>query len=98
MSNRPKLRPPPPDADELAFKTELAQGCPRCGSATVTARWRGRWEYTLRCPPECPSHASPRDGFTGHTIAAAAAKRAGMAYRAIDGTSGGVVIAAHAGG
>ena len=32
-------------------------------------------------------------GFTGHTIGAEAARRAGMAYRAIDGTTGGVVLA-----
>ena len=92
MSNRPKLKPRPPDADELAFKRELAKGCPGCGSTTVTAKFRGRWEYILRCKPGCPSFG-PGD-FTGHTLGSAAATRAGMAYRAIDGTTGGVVVAA----
>ena len=95
MSNTRQLRPRLPDANELAFRAELAKGCPGCGSRTVTAKFRGRWEYTLRCEPDCPSWTGVlHDGFTGHTIASEAAKRAGMSYRAIDGTTGGVIVAA----
>jgi hypothetical protein len=96
VSNSRKLPPRPPDEDELRFRDELRKGCPGCGSTVVTGRFRGRWEYTLRCEAGCPSF---RPGeFTGHAIGSAAAKRAGMAYRAIDGSTGGVVVAASAGG
>jgi hypothetical protein len=81
---------------ELAFRAELEKGCPGCGSTTVTAKFRGRWEYTIRCSPDCPSWTGALSGFTGHTIGLEAAKRAGMTYRAIDGTTGGVVLAAAA--
>jgi hypothetical protein len=64
----------------------------------VTGKFRGRWEFTLRCKPDCPSWTGAFGGFTGHAIGAAAAERAGMTYRAIDGSSGGVVIAAQPGG
>jgi hypothetical protein len=97
MSNRVKLKPRPPDEDERAFRDELLKGCPQCGSRKVSGKFRGRWEWTLHCPETCPSHARPQDGFTGHTIAAAAASRVGLGYRAIDGTAGGVVVAATAG-
>ena len=93
VSNGKRLQPRLPDAVELAFKAELAKGCPGCGSRTVTGRFRGRWEWTLHCKPECPSFSGRLGGFTGHTIGAAAAERAGMTYRAIDGTTGGVVLA-----
>jgi ribosomal protein S27AE len=96
VSNTRRLRPRAPDADELAFRAELAKGCPRCGSSAVTARFRGRWEYTLRCRPDCPSWTGALNGFTGHTIGSEAARRAGMFYRAIDGITGGVVVAASA--
>jgi hypothetical protein len=91
MSNRRRLRPRPPDEHEARFRDELRKGCPGCGSQVVTGRFRGRWEYTLRCLPGCPSFTSPGE-FTGHTLGAAAAARSGMTYRAIDGTSGGVVL------
>jgi hypothetical protein len=61
----------------------------------VTGKFRGRWEFTLRCKPDCPSWTGQLTGFTGHTIGAEAAMRAGMTYRAIDGSTGGVVLAAH---
>jgi len=93
VSNRRRLPPRAPDEVELAFRDELAKGCPGCGSRTVTAKFRGRWEYMLRCEPDCPSWTGTLGGFTGHTIGAEAARRAGMAYRAIDGTTGGVVLA-----
>lgn len=97
MSNTRRMKPRPPDADELAFRDELRKGCPGCGSQVVTARFRGKWEFTLRCEAGCPSFSGAL-GFTGHALGAAAAKRAGMGYRAIDGTAGGVVVAATAGG
>lgn len=93
MSNSRKLPPREPDTVELAFKAELEKGCPGCGSRVVTGKFRGRWEYTLRCKPECSSHTGKLGEFTGHSIAAAAAERAGLVYRAVDGTSGGVVLA-----
>jgi len=96
VSNARRLKPRAPDAVELAFRAKLAKGCPACGSRTVTARFRGRWEYTLRCEPDCPSWTGTLGGFTGHTIGSEAAKRAGMSYRAIDGSTGGVVVAAGA--
>ena len=96
MSNTRRLRPRPPDAVELAFRAELEKGCRGCGSTTVTARFRGCWEYTLRCRSDCPSWMGAVSGFTGHTIGFEAARRAGMSYRAIDGTTGGVVVAAGA--
>jgi hypothetical protein len=92
---RVKRRPPDPDAVEEAFRAELAKGCPGCGSRTVSGKFRGRWEWTLHCKPDCPSWTGRE--FTGHTIGAEAAKRAGMRYQAIDGTSGGVVVAAQPG-
>ena len=61
----------------------------------MSGKFRGRWEFALQCEPECPSWTGWLGGFTGHTIGAAAAERAGMTYRAIDGTTGGVVVAAH---
>lgn len=99
MSNAKKVKrqPPPPDADERAFRDELRKGCPGCGSKKVSGRWDGRWRYTLHCDPQCASWTGRAGGFTGHTIGAEAAKRAGMVYRAIDGTTGGVVIAAGSG-
>ena len=97
MSARRKLKPRPPDADEAAFRDELRKGCPQCGSRRVSGKFRGRWEWTLHCEPSCASFTGQLGGFTGHSIGAAAAERAGMAYRAIDGTSGGVVIAAQPG-
>jgi hypothetical protein len=98
VSNSRKLkRLPPPDADERAFRDELRKGCPGCGSRRVLGRWRGRWEFSLLCSRDCPSWTGQVGGFTGHTIGAAAAQRAGMAYRAIDGTTGGVVVAAQPG-
>ena len=96
MSNTRRLPPRPPDTIELAFRAELEKGCPGCGSRTVTAKFKGRWEYTIRCREDCPSWTGVLGGFTGHTIGAEAAKRAGLAYRAIDGTTGGVVLAAGA--
>jgi hypothetical protein len=63
----------------------------------VTDKFRGRWEYTLRCRAGCPSWTGQLGGFTGHTIGAEAAQRAGMTYRAIDGMTGGVVVAASPG-
>jgi hypothetical protein len=98
VSNSRRLRPRPPDEDEARFRNELAKGCPGCGSRVVTGKFRGGWEYTLRCDPRCPSWTGRAGGVTGHTIGAEAAKRAGMTYRAIDGTTGGVVIAAQSGG
>jgi hypothetical protein len=98
VSNTRRLKPPDPDEVELAFRDELRKGCPGCGSTTVTAKYRGRWEYTIRCSPDCPSWTGALPGFTGHTIGSEAAKRAGMAYRAIDGTTGGVVLAGRPGG
>jgi hypothetical protein len=88
MSNRAKLKPRPPDADEARFRDELARG-----SRKVSGKFRGRWEFTLHCLPSCPSHTRPADGFSGHSIAASAAEAIGLSYRAIDGTSGGVVLA-----
>jgi hypothetical protein len=82
------LPPRPPDEFEASFRDELARGCPGCGSTPVTGRFRGRWEFTLRCTPSCPSWTGTLSGFTGHTIGAAAAQRAGMTYRAIDGSTG----------
>jgi hypothetical protein len=93
MSNARRLAPRPPDEDEARFRDELRKGCPQCGSRKVSGKFRGRWEYTLHCLPSCPSHARPQDGFSGHTLGAQAAGRAGMSYRAIDGTTGGVVLA-----
>jgi hypothetical protein len=93
MSNRAKLKPRPPDEDEARFRDELARGCPQCGSRKVSGKFRGRWEFTLHCLPSCPSHTRPAGGFSGHTIAASAAEAIGLSYRAIDGTSGGVVLA-----
>jgi len=97
MSNAKRLPPRSPDAVELAFKAELAKGCPGCGSRTVSGKYRGRWEWTIHCKPECPSWTGQLGGFTGHTIGSEAARRAGMTYPAIDGTSGGVVVAAQPG-
>lgn len=93
MSNRVKLRPRPPDPDEAAFRRELALGCPHCGSKVIVARFRGRWDYGLRCPEGCPTHGDQR---LAHAIASAAAARAGLGYRAVDSCSGqvtGVVVA-----
>ena len=63
------------------------------------ARFRGRWDYGLRCPEECPTHGDQR---LAHAVATAAAERAGLSYRAVDSCSGqvsGVVVArAGAGG
>jgi hypothetical protein len=97
VSNAKRLKPRLPDADELAFKAELAKGCPGCGSRTVKGQFRGVWEWTLLCKPGCPSFTGAVDGFTGHSIGAAAAARSGMTYRAIDGSTGGVVVAAQPG-
>jgi hypothetical protein len=97
VSNTPRLKPRAPDEDELAFRAELVKGCPGCGSTTVTARWRGVWQYTIHCDPACPSWTGALSGFTGHAIGSEAARRAGMAYRAIDGSTGGVVLAGKAG-
>lgn len=69
----------------------------RVPPAGFNDRPRGRWEFTLRCEPGCPSRHPGPGGFSGHAIASAAAGRARMAYRAIDGTTGGVVVAARAG-
>ena len=96
MSNGRRLKPPDPDEVERAFRDELRKGCPGCGSRKVTGRWDGRWRYTLHCEPSCPSWTGELGGFTGHTIGSEAAKRAGMTYRAIDGSTGGVVVAAAA--
>lgn len=98
MSNTRRVKPRPPDEDEQRFRAELKKGCPGCGSKTVTGRFRGRWEFTLRCREGCPSFTGMPGGFTGHSIGAAAAQRAGMSYRAIDGTTGGVILAAQAAG
>ena len=91
---RVKRRPPDPDEDERAFRDELRKGCPGCGSRVVTGKFRGRREFTLRCRRGCPSFTGEMGDFNGHTIADQAAKRAGLVYRALDGTSGGVVVAA----
>jgi hypothetical protein len=93
VSNTKKLKARPPDEDEARFRDELRKGCPGCGSTTVTGRFRGKWEFTLRCRRDCPSWTGQLSGFTGHSIGAEAARRAGMTYRAIDGTSDGVVLA-----
>jgi hypothetical protein len=92
-TRRLKPRPRPPDATEAAFRAELREGCPHCGSRKVSGRIRGgRWDYRLSCDPSCRTHAEPR---LAHRVAAEAAQRAGLAtgqrlaYRAID--SGGVV-------
>lgn len=93
MSNRRKLPPRPPDADELRFAGELRKGCPHCGSKVVVARFRGRWDYGLRCPETCPTHGDQR---LAHQVASEAAARAGLAYRAVDACAGqvtGVVVA-----
>ena len=96
VTNTRRLRQQAPDADELVFRAELVKGSPGCGSTTVTARFRGRWEYTLRCRSDCPSWTGALSGFTGHTIGSKAACRAGTSHQAIDGTTGGVVVAAGA--
>ena len=93
MSNARKLRPRPPDEDEEAFRRELAAGCPHCGSKVIVAKFRGRWDFGLRCPGSCPTH---RDQRLAHAVASAAAARAGLGYRAVDNSTGhvtGVVVA-----
>ena len=106
MSNtrRARQRPRPPDEVEAVFRAALREGCPHCGSRTVTARFRaGVWDYGLRCEPSCRTFTEPR---LAHRIASEAAERAAAAtgqrlrYEAFDGSSGMIegVVRALAGG
>lgn len=94
MSNTRRVKPRPPDADEEAFRRELALGCPHCGSRRIVAKFRGNvWDFGLRCEEGCPTHA---DQVLAHRIGSEAASRAGLGYRAVDSCSGqvtGVVVA-----
>jgi hypothetical protein len=94
VSNARRLKPRPPDEVEAAFAAELRKGCPHCGSKRVVSRFHdGLWDYGLRCGAACPTHA---DQVLAHRVAAEAASRAGLGYRAIDSCSGqvtGVVVA-----
>ena len=94
MSNARRLKPRPPDEDQAAFRRELALGCPHCGSRRVVARFHdGLWDFGLRCPEGCPTHA---DQALAHRVASEVADRAGLGYRAVDSCSGqvtGVVVA-----
>jgi hypothetical protein len=84
------------DRRETMDLIERLESRPGRGAAIICS---GRsTEHTLRCEPKCPSWTGQLGGFTRHTIATAAAKRAGMRYQAIDGSSGGVVLAAQPGG
>lgn len=93
MSNSRRLRPRPPDETEALFRDELRKGCPHCGSTRVVARFRGVWDFGLRCEDGCPTLT---DQLLAHRVASEAAARAGQGYRAIDGSCGqvmGVVVA-----
>ena len=94
MSNGRRLKPREPDEAEAAFRDELRKvGCPHCGSKVVTARFRGRWDYGLRCQAGCPTLT---DQLLAHRVASEAAARAGLSYRAVDSCTGelmGVVLA-----
>jgi hypothetical protein len=103
-TRRVKPQPRPPDESEAAFRAALREGCPHCGSRTVTARFRaGLWDYGLKCDPSCRTFSEPR---LAHAIASAAAERAGLAtgnrltYRAFGEGSGRVegAVLALAGG
>ena len=106
MSNTRRAKPPPrpPDQVEAAFKAALREGCPHCQSRRVVGRLHdGQWDYGLRCDPSCRTFSEPQ---LAHAIAAAAAKRAGLAtgsrltYRAFGEGSGRVegAVLALAGG
>jgi hypothetical protein len=93
VSNSRRLKPREPDETEAAFRDELRKGCQHCGSTIVVARFRGIWDYGLRCNEGCPTLT---DQALAHRVAAQAAERAGMGYRAVDSCSGqvtGVVVA-----
>ncbi len=102
MSNARRLKPRPPDPDEVetAFAAELRKGCPHCGSRRVVGRFHdGVWDYGLRCEPSCRTFTEP---VLAHRIASEAAERAGLAsgqklsYRAFDSSTGrieGAVVA-----
>lgn len=93
VSNRRKLAPRQPDASERAFRDALAEGCPHCGSRTVTGRFRGVWDFRLSCRPGCPTFT---DSQKAHAVAARAAERAGLVtgeallYQAVDSATGAV--------
>jgi hypothetical protein len=95
MSNRKRL--PPPVPHEAVGVFERALSCDECGSTRTRRKFiSGAWEITLAHAGKC-SRRWDLDG--GHPLAAAAVGRAGAAgfrlsYRAIDGTSGGVVLEA----
>jgi len=104
VSNRPKLRPRPPDEVEAAFRDELRKGCPYCKSTRVVGRFHGgRWDFGMRCAAGCKTFSQP---LLAHRLAADAAQRAGLAtrqklsYQAFDGSTGRVegAVRALAGG
>lgn len=89
---RLKPRPRPPDEVEAAFRDELREGCPHCGSRRVVGRFRdGVWDFGMRCEPGCRTFTEPQ---LAHRIAAQAAERASLAagqklsYRAFDSSAG----------
>ena len=91
-SRRLKLKPREPDEVEAAFRAALREGCPHCGSRTVTERFRaGVWDYGLKCDPSCRTFTEPR---LAHRLAVEAAERAAAAtgerlqYQAFDTSTG----------
>jgi hypothetical protein len=103
-TRRATQRPRPPDEVEAAFRAALREGCPHCGSRTVTARFRGGvWDYGLRCVPSCRTFTEPQ---LAHRVASEAAERAAAAtgerlrYEAFDSSTGQIegAVRAWAGG